>query len=130
MSNDPWTPEERFARDHMLIGDVAAASCLTALRAMIEADRYEANLLLAALNTLDNRVSLLTADVARITETVNRQDAERDKLVVLLGKIRDNQEDDWYAIRQRIAALEARVGDDAARLTEIAGIVRLIGDGA
>ena len=65
---EPLTPEEKYAeakfalsRENQNAADVDMETMIVALRAMIESDRMEMNLLLAALTTLDNRVSVLEA---------------------------------------------------------------------
>jgi hypothetical protein len=63
---EPLTPEERFAAEHAFLFNHATGTpeeiastltAFTALRDMIDSDRFEMGILLTALTTLDNRVS-------------------------------------------------------------------------
>jgi hypothetical protein len=61
MSEEPLTPEERYEQELPNIDTYAVSICIAALRDMIDSDRMEMGLLLTALTTLDNRVSVLEA---------------------------------------------------------------------
>ena len=101
---EPLTPEG--AADG-LTPDVWFDAAYDELGLASPASDGERNATRCALTALRDMIASLDAEVARLTATVNQQDEDQRKLVVLLGTIRDNQADDVTAIRQRISALDS-----------------------